>query len=45
MTDSSRIAGLLGPTLIALSLTELNNIHAFEAAIGPPFAAPVIYAR
>ncbi len=27
MTDSTRIAGLLGPTLIALAITEAMNLR------------------
>jgi uncharacterized membrane protein YhaH (DUF805 family) len=42
MTNSSRIAGLLGPTLIAISITEWLNLGVFAAAIGPSFA-PHVY--
>ena len=42
MTSSTRIAGLLGPTLIALSITEWINLGIFTAAIGPSFA-PHVY--
>src|SRR4051794_31996628 len=42
MTNSSRIAGLLGPTLLALSLTEWMNLSVFAAVIGPSFA-PHVY--
>jgi len=42
MTNSTRIAGLLGPTLIAISITEWMNLGAFTAAIGPSFA-PHVY--
>lgn len=42
MTNSSRIAGLLGPTLIAISITEWMNLGVFVAAIGPSFA-PHVY--
>jgi uncharacterized membrane protein YhaH (DUF805 family) len=42
MTNSSRIAGLLGPTLLALSITEWMNLGVFAAAIGPSFA-PHVY--
>ena len=38
MTSSVRIAGLLGPTLIAISITEWMNLDVFRAAIGPSFA-------
>ena len=42
MTNSVRIAGLLGPTLIAISITEWMNLDVFRAAIGPSFA-PHVY--
>jgi hypothetical protein len=42
MTDSTRIAGLLGPTLIAISVTEWMNLGVFTAAIGPSFG-PHVY--
>jgi uncharacterized membrane protein YhaH (DUF805 family) len=42
MTNSTRIAGLLGPTLIALSITEWMNLGVFTAAIGPSFG-PHVY--
>jgi uncharacterized membrane protein YhaH (DUF805 family) len=42
MTNSARIAGLLGPTLIAVSITEWMNLGVFAAAIGPSFA-PHVY--
>lgn len=42
MTNSTRIAGLLGPTLIAISITEWMNLGVFTAAIGPSFA-PHVY--
>ena len=38
MTNSRQLAGLLGPTMIALGLTEALNIHIFDAQI-----APVVY--
>jgi len=38
MTNSVRVAGLLGPTLIAISITEWMNLDVFRAAIGPSFA-------
>ncbi|HET8760953.1 MAG TPA: hypothetical protein VFN94_07780 [Nitrospiria bacterium] len=42
MPNSKRIAGLLGPTLIALSITEAMNLDIWAAAAGPGFA-PVVY--
>ena len=42
MTGATRIAGLLGPTLIAISVTEWMNLGVFTAAIGPSFA-PHVY--
>ena len=46
MTDDSsksvRIAGLLGPTLIALTVTEWINLGVFLDAIGPTFG-PHVY--
>ena len=42
MTNSVRIAGLLGPALIAISITEWMNLDIFAAAIGPSFA-PHVY--
>jgi uncharacterized membrane protein YhaH (DUF805 family) len=42
MINSWRIAGLLGPTLIAISITEWMNLGVFTAAIGPSFA-PHVY--
>ena len=42
MTNSTRIAGLLGPTLIPLSITEWMNLGVFTAAIGPSFG-PHVY--
>jgi hypothetical protein len=35
MTDSKRIAGLLGPVLIALSLSEALNLRLLTSEIGP----------
>jgi len=35
MTNSKRIAGLLGPTLIALSVSEALNLRLMTAEIGP----------
>lgn len=42
MTDSTRLAGLLGPTLIAISITEWMNIGMFTTAMGPAFG-PHVY--
>jgi hypothetical protein len=42
MTNSTQIAGLLGPTLIAISITEWMNVGVFVAAIGPAFG-PHVY--
>ena len=42
MTSSVRLAGLLGPTLIALTVTEWLNIDVFIAAAGPSFG-PHVY--
>lgn len=42
MTNSTRIAGLLGPTLIALSITEWMNLGVFVASLGPSFG-PHVY--
>src|SRR5689334_22821359 len=38
MSDSGYLAGLIGPTMIAVSVTEAINIHMFEQQI-----APVVY--
>ncbi len=38
MAESRRLAGLIGPTMIALGATEALNIRMFEAQI-----APVVY--
>ena len=35
MTDSKRVAGLLGPSLIALTLSEMMNAHIWAAIIAP----------
>ena len=35
MTNSTRLAGLLGPVLIALSVTEALNLRHLMAALGP----------
>ena len=35
MTDSKRIAGLLGPVLIAVSVTEALNLRLLTREIGP----------
>jgi hypothetical protein len=40
--DSTRIGGLLGPTLLAVSITEWMNLDVFTAAIGPSFG-PHVY--
>ena len=40
--NSTRIAGLVGPTCIAVSVTEWMNLGVFTAAIGPSFA-PFVY--
>ena len=40
--NSVRLAGLLGPTLIALAVTEWVNIDVFLAAAGPLFG-PHVY--
>jgi hypothetical protein len=40
--NSARIAGLLGPTLVALAFTEWLNIDVFLAAAGPSFG-PHVY--
>jgi uncharacterized membrane protein YhaH (DUF805 family) len=42
MMNSTRIAGLVGPALIAISVTEWMNLGVFTAAIGPSFA-PHVY--
>lgn len=42
MNNSTRIAGLLGPTLIALAVTEWLNLGVFIAAIGPTYG-PHVY--
>ena len=42
MTNSTRIARLLGPALIAMTITEWMNLDVFTAAIGPSFA-PHVY--
>ena len=42
MTNSTRIAGLVGPTLIAVTITEWMNLDVFVAAMGPTFA-PHVY--
>ena len=35
MTDSKRVAGLLGPSLIAITLSEMMNAHIWAAIIAP----------
>lgn len=38
MTDSRRIAGLVGPSLVALTLPEVWNVRTFVSQ-----SAPVVY--
>ncbi|NOT42390.1 MAG: hypothetical protein HOP13_18090 [Alphaproteobacteria bacterium] len=38
MTDSKQLAGLIGPTMVALAVTEVINMDAFANQI-----APVVY--
>jgi hypothetical protein len=42
MTTSKRIAGLLGPTLIAVAITEAMNLRFLTTFIGPSHA-PLVY--
>ena len=42
MTDSRRLAGLVGPTLIAIAVTEWLHVDVFLAAMGPAFG-PHVY--
>lgn len=42
MKDSKRIAGLLGPTLIAVAITEAMNLRFLTAFIGPSHG-PLVY--
>ena len=42
MNDSIRVAGLIGPTLIAVTVTEWMNVQIFTSAMGPSFA-PHVY--
>lgn len=42
MFSSTRIAGLLGPTLVALAVTEWLNLGVFVAAMGPSYG-PHVY--
>jgi hypothetical protein len=42
MLNSTRIAGLLGPTLIALAVTEWANLEVFISAMGPSYG-PHVY--
>jgi hypothetical protein len=35
MTDSRRLAGLIGPTLVALTTTEALNLHIWKTNIPP----------
>lgn len=38
MTDAKQLAGLIGPTMVALGVTEAMNMDAFDSQI-----APVVY--
>jgi uncharacterized membrane protein HdeD (DUF308 family) len=42
MTNSKQIAGLVGPTLIAVTITEYMNLDMFIASIGPAYG-PHVY--
>ena len=42
MTNSRRIAGLIGPTLIAVTVKEWMNVEIFTSATGPSFT-PHVY--
>lgn len=42
MANSKRLAGLIGPTLIAISVTEAINLRLLTASIGPSHA-PLVY--
>ena len=42
MTNSKRIAGLVGPAAIAISITEWMNLDVFTAAAGPSYG-PHVY--
>ncbi len=42
MTNSRYVAGLIGPALIAVTVTEWMNVEIFISAIGPSFA-PHVY--
>jgi uncharacterized membrane protein YhaH (DUF805 family) len=42
MTNSRRIAGLLGPTLIAIATSEALNLRTLQTFIGPSLA-PFVY--
>ena len=42
MTNSRRVAGLIGPALIAVTVTEWLNVEIFTSAMGPSFA-PHVY--
>jgi hypothetical protein len=35
MADSRRIAGLIGPTLLALTISEAINVHIWSTNIAP----------
>jgi uncharacterized membrane protein HdeD (DUF308 family) len=42
MTNSKRIAGLLGPTLIAVTISEAMNLRIWTTSAGPSLA-PFVY--
>jgi hypothetical protein len=42
MTNSRQIAGLVGPTLIAVAVTEYMNLEVFITSIGPAYG-PHVY--
>ena len=42
MKDSQRLAGLLGPTLVVLAITEWMNLDVFIKAMGPSYG-PHVY--
>ena len=42
MTNSRQIAGLLGPTLIAITVSEAMNLRIWTTTTGPSLA-PVVY--
>jgi uncharacterized membrane protein YhaH (DUF805 family) len=41
LANSRRIAGLVGPALIAITVTEWMNLDIFTADMGPSFATHV----